>query len=244
MIMRDHEAFYPPSDNLTLWRYIDFTKFVSLLENKKLFFARADQFEDTYEGTLSSAGIRLLRDSTKKGDFPPEAIEQLIALSGIHQKEMFISCWYANEFESAAMWKLYLQSNEGVAIRTDYYTLREIIETAPLNAGLSMVKYIDYENTPIPFGNVFFPFVHKRVSFAHENELRVVIWRTDHINEPQITPDLTSIYVDVSPKHLIKAIHVSPTATGWFGELVEQVAYRYSLRIPVVRSNLYERPTF
>lgn len=242
--MRDHEAFYPPFENLTLWRYIDFTKFVSLLENQKLFFARADQFEDPYEGTWSSAGVRLLRDSAQNGGLPPQAIEQLIACSDIHQKEMFISCWYANEFESAAMWKLYIQSNEGVAFRTDYNTLAEILEAAPLNTGISMVQYIDYENIPIPFGNAFFPFVHKRVSFTHENELRAIIWRADHINEPQIAPDLTSVYVDVSPTQLIKAIHVSPTAPRWFGELVEQVSLRYGLQVPVVRSNLYERPTF
>ena len=107
-----------------------------------------------------------------------------------------------------------------------------------------MVQYIDYEKTPISFSNGFFPFVHKRLSFAHENELRAVIWRVDHINEPQIPAGSTSACVNVSPAELIKAIHVSPTAPRWFGELVEQVAQRYGLQVPVVRSNLYDRPTF
>lgn len=242
--MRNHEAFFPPSENFTIWRYVDFTKFVSLLESQKLFFARADQFEDPYEGTWSSAGVRLLRDPAQNGGVPSVVVEQLIASSAFQQKEMFISCWYANEFESAAMWKLYLQSNEGVAIRTDYDTLVGILEAAPLNAGISKVQYIDYDTTPIPFGNGFFPFVHKRLSFAHENELRAVIWRIDHINAPQIPASSTSVCVDVSPTQLIKSIHVSPTAPPWFGELVEQVAHRYGLQVPVIRSNLYDRPTF
>lgn len=244
MLMRDHEVFFPPPENRTIWRYIDFTKLVSLLETQKLFFARADQFEDPYEGTWSGAGVRLLRDPAQNGGLPPQAVEQLIAFSGVQQREMFISCWCMNEHESAAMWKLYLQSNEGVAIRTDNNTLAEILEAAPLNAGISVVQYIDYENTPIPFRNGFFPFVHKRLSFAHENELRAVIWRVDHINEPKIPVDSTSVSVDVSPAQLIKAIHVSPTAPKWFGELVEQVARRYNLQVPVIRSSLYDRPTF
>lgn len=244
MLMRDHEAFFPPSENRKIWRYIDFTKLISLLETQKLFFARADQFEDPYEGAWSEAGVRLLRDPEKNGGLKPPDVEKLIAYSGVQQKQMFISCWYANEHESAAMWKLYLKSNEGVAIRTDYNTLREILEVAPLNVGISMVQYIDYENTPISFRNGFFPFVHKRLSFAHENELRAVIWKSDHINEQQITTDSTTVSVDVSPAQLIKAIHVSPTAPRWFGELVVEVARRYSLQVPVVRSHLYDRPTF
>jgi len=39
-----------PSPNAQLWRYMDFTKYVSLLSSRALYFTRADQFEDTYEG--------------------------------------------------------------------------------------------------------------------------------------------------------------------------------------------------
>jgi hypothetical protein len=244
MLIRDHDAFFPPPGNCTIWRYIDFTKFVSLLETQKLFFARADQFEDPYEGTWSSAGVRLLRDPAQNGDLPAQAVEQLITYPKYLQKTMFISCWHASEHESAAMWKLYLQSIEGVAIRTDYDTLAEALMETPLSAGISMVQYIDYENTPIPFRNLFFPFIHKRLSFSHENELRAIIWRDDHINKPQIPAGSASVSVAVSPQQLIKAIHVSPAAPRWFGELVEKIAHRYNLQAPVIRSNLYDRPTF
>jgi len=33
-------------------------------------------------------------------------------------KNSFISCWHYNLTESGAMWRLYLKSNEGIAIRT------------------------------------------------------------------------------------------------------------------------------
>ena len=46
---KEHEAFTPPLSDTVLWRYMDFTKFVSLLEKQALFFARADK-HDPFEG--------------------------------------------------------------------------------------------------------------------------------------------------------------------------------------------------
>ena len=37
-----------PADNQILWRYMDFTKFVSLLDREELYFARSDYFEDPF----------------------------------------------------------------------------------------------------------------------------------------------------------------------------------------------------
>jgi hypothetical protein len=244
MLIHDHATFFPPDENRTIWRYLDFTKFISLLETRQLYFPRVDEFEDPYEGAWSSEGVRLLRDPQRNDGFPPWAVERLISLIDQQRKEMFISCWTASEHESAAMWKLYLKSNEGVAIHSDFNTLAAILERSSLIAGISMVQYIDYDSTVIPFGNGFFPFVHKRLSFAHEKELRAIIWAMDNINRPQIQDDATSVSIDVAVEELVKAVHVSPTAPRWFGLLVEQVIQRYGLKGPVIRSSLYDRPSF
>jgi hypothetical protein len=246
--MRDHEALFPLNENRTIWRYLDFTKFVSLLETQQLYFPRADQFEDPYEGTWSSAGVRWLRNSQQNGGSPPYAFaradEKLISCTDQMRKEMFISCWTASEHESAAMWKLYLKSNEGVAIRSDSNTLGTVLERSSLAIGISMVQYIDYDNTVISFRNSFFPFVHKRLSFAHESELRAIIWAILDVNQPQIQDGATSVSVEVAVEELVKSVRVSPTAPTWFGQLVEQVAQRYGLTAPVDRSTLYDRPLF
>ena len=39
---------YP--DSKKIWRYMDFTKFVNLLDTESLFFCRADRFYDKWEG--------------------------------------------------------------------------------------------------------------------------------------------------------------------------------------------------
>lgn len=244
MLDNNHECFSPPQANCTLWRYMDFTKLLSLLENEQLLFPRADQFEDPYEGSWSKAGVALIRDPNLNAGLPQHAVDLILSHMDVMRRETFISCWFANEHESAAMWKLYLQSPEGIAIRSDHDALSVALDASPLRTRTSMVNYIDYDQTPIPFGNLFFPFVHKRLSFAHESELRAIIWSNEDINKSQITADATSVSIGVVPQQLIKAVHVSPTAPKWFGQLVEQILKRFGLVCPVVRSSLYERPSY
>lgn len=244
MLDNTHHCFSPPKSNCTLWRYMDLTKLLSLLENRKLFFPRADQFEDPYEGSWSKAGVALMRDPAINGGMPPEAIDQLLRVAEIQRREMYINCWFVSEHESAAMWKLYLQSPEGIAIRSDHDELVRALGASPLRARTSSVTYIDYDKTPIPSGNLFFPFLHKRLSFAHENELRAIIWSKEDVNVSQVSDDALSVTVDIVPEDLIKAVHVSPTAQKWFGALVEQLLARYGLACPVERSGLYDRPSF
>ncbi len=244
MLMHDHEAFFPPENNHSIWRYLDFTKFVSLLETSQLYFPRADQFEDPYEGTWSKRGIEVLRDPRLNNGLPTQAVEQFINAIEIQRKQMFINCWYANEHESAAMWKLYLQTNEGVAIRSDSDTLTTILDKSKLNIGLSMVQYIDYDKTIIPFRNLFFPFVHKRLSFAHENELRAIIWSVDSANKPEMVGETVGLSIDINIQELIKSVYVAPTAPKWFGPLVQSITKRYGLGSPVICSSLYDRPAY
>jgi hypothetical protein len=244
MLDRHHECFTPPAANCTLWRYMDLTKLLSLLESRTLYFPRADQFNDPYEGAWSRAGVEMLRASSKNDQLPPTLVDQLLASSERVRQTMYISCWFASEHESAAMWKLYLQSPEGIAIRTDHDALAAALERSPLRARTTLVRYIDYDKVPIPFVNLFFPFVHKRMSFAHETELRAIIWSDEDVNITQIPAGSTAVTVDVVLEELIKAVHVSPAAPQWFGELTEQLLRRYGLAVPVVRSSLYDRPSY
>jgi len=41
----------PKNENATIWRYMDFTKFVSLLDRRELFFSRTDRLGDPFEGS-------------------------------------------------------------------------------------------------------------------------------------------------------------------------------------------------
>jgi hypothetical protein len=54
----EHKLFPKLTDqNAKLWRYMDFTKFVSMLESSSLYFARGDQFDDQYEGMAAKQNL-------------------------------------------------------------------------------------------------------------------------------------------------------------------------------------------
>ena len=61
----EHPIFEKPdNENAKIWRYLDFTKFVSMLEKKALFFVRADKLGDQFEGSFSKANLELRPKST------------------------------------------------------------------------------------------------------------------------------------------------------------------------------------
>lgn len=63
-----------------------------------------------------------------------QALEQVQA-----QDWMYISCWHMNEYESAAMWKLYAKSSDAIAIQTTFQKLCESIGDEVPNANNKML---------------------------------------------------------------------------------------------------------
>lgn len=119
----------PPADAV-LWRYMSFTKFVSLLTKKSLFFARADKLGDPFEGSLSQVNIDL-RPEIYKNNLPEEYQKLLANFIKDLRRFVLVNCWHENEYESDAMWKLYSGDRDGVAIRTDFQSLADsLISTA------------------------------------------------------------------------------------------------------------------
>jgi hypothetical protein len=78
-----------------------------------------------------------------------------------------------SDYESAAMWKLYLRDH-GVAIQTTFQALTASLASEE-DGYVGLVKYIDFQTALIPENNAFWPFVHKRRSFDFEHEVRAVI---------------------------------------------------------------------
>ncbi len=61
MPLEPHSDLILPPDGTLLWRYLDFAKFMHLLESRSLWFPRTDQFEDPLEGTFTDAEIEHLQ---------------------------------------------------------------------------------------------------------------------------------------------------------------------------------------
>ena len=148
----------PPADAV-LWRYMSFTKFVSLLTKEALFFARVDKLEDPFEGSLSPINIELrphMYDGKPKD-------QQLLVGEFIRslRRLTLVNCWHENRYESDAMWKLYSGTEDGVAIRTDFHSLSKSL-MGEQAVYIGKVKYVNYEKTIIPEMETLAPFIHKR----------------------------------------------------------------------------------
>jgi hypothetical protein len=238
-----HPAFEPPTDpEVRIWRYMDFTQFISMLEEKALLFTRADLLVDKFEGTMS----RPLYDFLEQHSDP----EQAAGLLRLTKGWSFVNCWHMNECESVAMWEVYSTSKESVCVQTTYSRLREALAD---NVCIGVVNYISYERDKIPAGNTFWPLVHKRKSFEHERELRAV-W-SDIANVSSAGPEVAAglkyqpapqeiVWKQVDLGSLIENVYVSPTAGLWFSALVKKVLQRYELNVPVKRSDLAAEPLF
>lgn len=243
----DHPSFEQPENaNAKLWRYMDFTKFVSLLASSSLFLSRADLLGDPFEGSYSKANIDL-RPTVYKNLGPGafDAFNNLLPkVSEWVRQWMYINCWHMNENESAAMWKLYAHSNEAVAIQTIY---SKLINVLPSELYVGLVKYIDYDKDWMPEGILFYPFMHKRKSFSHENEVRIIKsdWPLEggekFINKLN---SLSGIYININLEELIENVYVAPTAPQWYFDLVNDVTNKFGIKKKVLYSKLDETPVY
>ena len=223
----------PKNVNATLWRYMDLTRFVALLEDSALFFSAPENFDDPYEGSLSQA------NKTIRG-FVHSRTGHLVQSSDTTDRaKVVVSCWHTAQHESAALWSLYAKSTDAIAICTTYRKLRQLV---PPVTRLGLVRYVNYKKAWIPEDRPLHRFMHKRLSFQHERELRALI----DLAAPEI-PLIgeeveNGLKVRVDLNRLITKIFVAPRSAQWFLELVERICKRYAVKQRPVRSSLYDDP--
>jgi hypothetical protein len=142
---KEHPDLEKPKDeNVKTWRYMDFTKFVSLLDKSALFFSRADELGDSFEGSYSRANIE--RRPVVYGVNGKEDHDLPRRLSNLFKefpKFTLINSWHLNEYESAALWKLYLKSDDGIAVQSTFRHLRDSLKREERSVFIGKVKYID-----------------------------------------------------------------------------------------------------
>jgi hypothetical protein len=225
---------------------MDFTKFVSMLESNSLFFSRADLLGDPFEGSSPRETERQRPNSFAgvPSDVQLKASKAVGSFYRWAREWTFVNCWHKNEYESAAMWKLYAKSAEAVAVKTTYDLLDSQLHG---NVYLGVVDYIDYETAWLPEGNLLYPYAHKRRSFAHEHEVRAVIQELPYCGEEldmKRAAHSAGIAMPVNLGTLLQGIHVAPTCPKWFMQLVGTVCKRYNVSAPVKQSNLDSEPFF
>jgi len=235
---------------------MDFTKFVAMLESDSLWFARADCLGDPFEAAYTKPMVE--KYYVAKGESEEEKDWKAFNALVLNQLTSFyVNCWHINSGESAAMWKQYLKSDEGLAIQS---TISRLIESAKKSGEpifIGKVRYIDYNNASFDDTNNYNRILHKRKSYEHENELRAVIVkdpvmervfeiRADGLNIKRLPESDFENHLGFSACNnmidLIEKIYVAPSSPPWFSGLVSIIAKKYKITCEIETSDLADRP--
>lgn len=116
----------------TIWRYMDLPRFVSMLANHKMWFAKASTFkDDPYEGYSKVKCFEVAADDA------PISLERFTALlrekfsqisaeycrnAGEH---LYVNSWCLGLTESMAMWEIYGARGCGIAVKSSWSRYEE-----------------------------------------------------------------------------------------------------------------------
>jgi hypothetical protein len=161
---------------------MSFSRFLWMLQRKRLWLARADTFADPWE--LAIAGDQLAYVIARH---PPEpigerrepAFDRTRRINKLWRETTYVSCWCASEYESHALWRIFCGPAEGIAIRTSLPVLTAALD----NLVVRNVTYCDpgsEASTP----NLIDLAARKRRMFDYEKEVRVIA--TANMSNPRL----------------------------------------------------------
>jgi hypothetical protein len=222
----EHQSFPQPDEGeMKVWRYMDLARLVAILSSRKLPFLRVDLFKDPFEGSVPRRAheIFLVNQSSA---------QKMRDMRLTMRTRAYASCWHANEGDSEAMWRLYCAADAGVALQTTYERLDASL---PKTVFLGRVTYVDHETGDMraPM-NTLSALMHKRPAFAHEQEVRGVIWQQAAWIAEGLSPDEfpagagPAILVDWDVERVVERVYVSAYAEPWYYESVHAVLRQFA----------------
>jgi hypothetical protein len=235
---------FPRDDQEKVWRYISFSRFVWLLQKKKLWLSRADLLGDPWE--ISLAGNQLEHVIVHHPITPLPLFEKETAIQRseriikMWRRQTFVCCWSASEHESHALWRIYCRNVEGIAVQTTLGRLRESV------AGLPVYR-VSYEIPGSKRQTPTLPDIvaKKRPAFAYEREVRVVFF-TDRKDGPDSEQEILGHELDWDPEKNLEQIRIHPEGDNSFMETVTAIVELYApaLKDRVAWSEMNARPPF
>jgi hypothetical protein len=249
-------VFKPPAnESISVWRYMNLSKFIWMIQRKALYFCRSDKlgpFEGHYTKAIAEQKdeyVRTLQANSQFAALPAAAhpLDMALEVFRLHTMELpkqlkqkyFVSCWHMSEEESEAMWKLYTSQDESICIRSKYTTLAELL---PKESLLGCVQYIDYRKDRFDTNEMWSYIIHKWKSFEHEREIRAVIYGSDTC--PFESVGGRGLIVPIDTIGLIEEIFVSPASQSSLLEVIEGLVKKYELKAPVLKSRVHAEPEY
>lgn len=224
-----HSEIVTPKRDTIIWRYLSLEKFLSLLNDKQLYFTRQDLFLDSEEAKMSTKDKQLF-DKVVPG------------ISEVMENDKFgcgfINCWVISNVELYLMWNTYSSLDKGLAIKTTIGNLIDSLDPCDeREVFISDVNYIDYYHDYTfdktdGIANCLARYFCKRKYFLQERELRLVYY--DY--KATIDGDNVGQKFDVSINTLLDEVWIAPNAKGWYENLIKDEMQLHGINKPVKRS--------
>lgn len=239
----------PTSPKRNLWRYMKIERFQELLSTSKLYFAAVSEFDDLFEGAIS------YRTEGRKHPYdliPGFSSVEEDAMDN-HFRELAwqtkASCWHLSGHECAAMWQIYAPMNKGVAVVSTVGGLMTALGEYVVSTSwgresirIGRVKYRNYRKNPLKRGDLFYRFLHKRIYYRFEKEVRAIIpLRLAAESGERILKSGVQVKVDLNK--LIKRVFVAPGQSELIPD-VKNVLTSVGLDVPVTPSKMDGIPRF
>ena len=236
----------PKNPNEKIWRYMDFTKYVSLLSKQALFFCRVDKLGDQNEMTLpipnKNKNVEFYnknKETIDKKFNGALTLELWNKVFDFTKHSIIINSWSRSIYESAALWHIYTGNNHGIAIQTTFKRLCDSFQNTPENINIGIVNYKDYKKDLISNETIYGLVSHKLKSYSFENELRAII--TNQVDKNNMPLHRIGKYVNVDLNILIESIYISPNTPEWLYELVVAIRDKFSFDFPIKKSELNDK---
>jgi hypothetical protein len=240
-----HEEFKSIDDDKLLWRYLDLPRYIDLLIKKKIFFCRADRFEDPFEGRFNKLSEEefINNQVEKSGASLADFLQQ-------HSKKRMsttVNCWHQNNDENYAMWQIYSRGDFGIAIQTNFKCLKKSFEKTPAAIHIGKVNYFDESAESLAVDGEFSPFLNKRNVYNYENEVRCCYVAQEAKNENfdwERTDEPNGVFIEVDLKKLIQKLYISPNSPKWFKDVVKDINSKYGMDAELIQSKVFESLDF
>ncbi len=224
-------------DEVILWKYMDLAKFVSMLEKKAIWLARADTFYDKHEGNfpdemkeyINKAFINFDEDDKSPVKSASDFQDYLV-------KNTFISCWHHNLEENMVMWEIYGKDKNAVAIQTTVEGITNHIDTSGMSGHSLIMRNVEYKNADEITDILLYEdcFFRKRRHFSFEKEVRISLDTYSSFKPSKNTPYGHKLPVTFL-SGMIQKVLIHPDSSDWFLEVVNSITSKYELHASVDR---------
>jgi len=205
-----------------VWRYMSFSKFVWVIQNRCLWLSRADLLGDPWEISLSGEQLQHVINRhpiSPVGEPPREsATERAERIVNSWREKTYINCWNMSEHESNALWQIYCKNIDGVVLQTNFEKLNSIKGQYSL---LPVTYPISGSNKKTPTHTDL--VTKKRPMYEYEDEVRIVYF--DENDEMQAAK---GVQLKFDFEQYIESIRVHPQAETVFFETVHSIVEKYA----------------